>query len=150
MISFRQYLSEVNIDNKKGWGSVPYNQEVDYMGLRVKMKPSMFLKLAAKTSSDVSDEMKSHIKSGGSIGAPFLQFRIPEDFKEPPTVIGHEGRHRMMAIQQIEGDRPIEVHIFISGFISRARHINKETETYMKKSSFKQNTRDLIKGPLWK
>lgn len=35
------------IDNKDGWGAVPYNQEVNYFGLKVKMTPSIFLKLAA-------------------------------------------------------------------------------------------------------
>ena len=38
----------VNIDNKNGRGAVPHNQEVDYFGMRVKMKPSTFIALASK------------------------------------------------------------------------------------------------------
>lgn len=35
-----QVLKEtIQIDNKDGLGSVPNNQEVDYLGLRVIMKP---------------------------------------------------------------------------------------------------------------
>lgn len=149
MLSFKQYINEVVIDNKKGRGAVPNNQDVDYFGLRVKMKPSTFLNLAAKTSSKPSSEMIQFIKDGGAIGAPFLQFYIPDDMEEPPSVYGHEGRHRMMAIQKVEGDKPIEVHIFPTGSINRARHITSDVEKYMKSGAFKQGTETLIRGPLW-
>ena len=143
-------LHEVNIDNKNGRGAVPNNQEIDYFGLRVKMRPSIFIKLAAKTNSKASDEMIDYIKNGGAIGAPFLMFDVPKGMEEPPTVVGHEGRHRMMAILAAENDSPVEVHIFPRGSIFRAKHINKDVERYMKQSAFKENTSTLIKGPLWK
>jgi hypothetical protein len=41
-----QEFLEYKINNRSGIGSVPYNQEVDYFGLRVAMRPSTFLKLA--------------------------------------------------------------------------------------------------------
>jgi len=156
MISFKKFvgglnaLHEVNIDNRKGMGAVPNNQEIDYFGLRVQMKPSTFLNLAAKTSSKPTDEMKDYIRNGGAIGAPFLLFDIPEGMNEPPTIIGHEGRHRMMAIKEVEGDKPLEVHIFPKGSIFRAKHINKDIEQYMKKSAYKENTKTIVRGPLWK
>ena len=34
------FLQEANIDNRQGLGNVPDNQNVDYLGLRVQMKPS--------------------------------------------------------------------------------------------------------------
>jgi hypothetical protein len=155
MISFKTYmesiaaLHEVTIDNKRGRGAVPNNQDIDYFGLRVQMKPSAFLDLAAKTTSKASNEMKNYIKTGGAIGAPFLIFEVPEEMKTPPTVVGHEGRHRMMAIKEVEGDQPIEVHIFPTGSVRRRKQINKQIEQYMKNSAYKENTNKLIRGPLW-
>ena len=69
----KAYNEDVNIDNKDGWGSVPWNQEVDYRGMRVKMKPSVFEKLALSRGGEPAvDKVVQHIKNGGSIGAPFL------------------------------------------------------------------------------
>jgi hypothetical protein len=156
VFSFKKYmesftaLHEVNIDNRKGMGAVSNNQEIDYFGLRVQMKPSTFLDLAAKTNSKPTEEMLQYIKNGGAIGAPFLIFEVPDEMSDSPKVIGHEGRHRMMAVKEIEGDKPIEVHIFPKGFISRKKHINKDIEKYLNKSAYKEDTNQLIRGPLWK
>jgi len=155
MLSFKKYvegfsaLHEVTIDNRNGMGAVPNNQEIDYFGLRVQMKPSIFLKLAAKTSSRASDEMKDYIRDGGAIGAPFLILDIPEGMNDAPTVIGHEGRHRMMAVKEVEGDKPLEVHIFPQGAVCRTKHINKDIEKYMRNGAYKENTNTLVRGPLW-
>jgi hypothetical protein len=128
-ISARQAVDEVAIDNYAGAGSTPNNQNVDYMGLRVLMKPSTFLQLAAPLSSAPDVGLVKYIANGGAIGAPFLQIDIPEgwdtgDFAMPAQVTGHEGRNRMHAIQQLEGDEPIEVHIFPRYY--RARHMTPE------------------------
>jgi tRNA-dihydrouridine synthase len=40
-------------------------------------------------------------------------------------VTGHEGRNRMLAIKKIEGDNPVEVHIFINGDVKK-RHLTRE------------------------
>lgn len=125
-------LQEVKIDNEKGLGNVPNNREVDYFGMRVLMKPSIFLKLARKLDSPKSiDNLIKHVTDGGGIGAPFLDIHIPnewskEDFTQIAQVVGHEGRHRMMAIQKVEGDAPVEVHLFFGSTYVRARHITKE------------------------
>jgi len=128
-----QDLFEVNIDNSKGAGAVPHNADVDYFGLRVLMKPSVFLKLAAQLSRENAtsvEQLKQHLQQGGAIGAPFLNVMIPDawrqdNFTETAQVVGHEGRNRMMAILEVEGDNPIEVHIFPTGERSewRARHM---------------------------
>lgn len=108
------------IDNKAGLGNVPYNSEVDYRGLRVKMKPSMFLKLAAPIGTPISvDYIETHLEDGGKIGAPFLILTMPtewqdEDFSEMAKVRSHEGRNRMIAVRNIYGDVPIETHLFFS------------------------------------
>ena len=66
----REFVTEVNIDNRKGAGAVPFNADIDYFGLRVDMKPSTFLKLALPLEEPTSVEgLKAHMASGGSIGA---------------------------------------------------------------------------------
>jgi len=100
----RELLSEVKIDNKQGAGAVPYNQEIDYFGLRTAMRPSTFLRLAAPLGQEHSAELEKYIADGGAIGAPFLEIKIPMewddgDFSKPAQVAGHEGRNRMTAVQ---------------------------------------------------
>lgn len=150
MKTFVEYISEVNINNVKGRGAVPNNQDVDYFGLRVQMTPKTFLDLAAKTSNLPSQEMIDYIKNGGSIGAPFLDIIVPDNMNDPPHVVGHEGRNRMMAVEMVEGNKPIEVHIFPRGAINRAKHINKDVIRYFNKGMYKENTSKFIRGPLWK
>jgi hypothetical protein len=75
-------ITEVNIDNQKGWGSVPDNQEIDYKGLRVAMRPSTFIKLAKPLDSEPAEKILQHIQGGGSIGAPFLLVNIPADWED--------------------------------------------------------------------
>lgn len=114
-----QVLKEnVQIDNKDGLGAVPYNQEIDYRGLRIIMKPQIFLKLAAQFTPQ-PDKIQTMIELVKSkpIAAPFLFVNIPEewkdnDFQQSAKVSGHEGRHRMIAVNELYGDDPIEVHLF--------------------------------------
>jgi putative chitinase len=115
------HLDEVTIDNKDGWGNVPYNQNVNYMGLRVQMTPRKFLELASELEVPRSvDSIEAHIRKGGSIGAPFLQVVIPPewfdgDLSKPARIRGHEGRNRMIAVLKAEGNTPIETHLFFNG-----------------------------------
>jgi hypothetical protein len=129
-------ISEYKADNDmngKGLGTTGYNANVDYRGLRVLMKPSVFLSLAAHLPSPTSvDYIVQHMKDGGALGSPFLIVDIPEKYFEGDftglnfaKVVGHEGRNRMLAIQKVEGDEPCEVHIFGYGEL-RARHFTPE------------------------
>jgi N-acetylmuramoyl-L-alanine amidase len=129
-------ISEYKADNDmngKGLGTTGYNSNVDYRGLRVLMKPSVFLSLAAHLSEPSSvDYIVQHMKDGGALGSPFLIVDIPEKYFEGDftglnyaKVVGHEGRNRMLAIQKLEGDAPVEVHIFGYGEI-RKRHFTPE------------------------
>jgi len=106
-------LDELKIDNKNGIGAVPHNQDVDYFGLRVKMKPSKFLELAKPMPLSADDKKTiQHLeqeKDNRGFGAPFLTVDMEGEF---PKVDGHDGRHRMTAIKNTEGDIPVEVHIF--------------------------------------
>lgn len=129
-------ISEYKADNDingKGLGTTGYNSNVDYRGLRVLMKPSVFLSLAAHLSEPSSvDYIVQHMENGGALGSPFLIVDIPEKYFEGDftglnysKVVGHEGRNRMLAIQKLEGDAPVEVHIFGYGEI-RKRHFTPE------------------------
>jgi len=146
-------LFEVKIDNEHGWGAVPNNREVDYLGIRVKMNPSMFLKLAAPLEDRPSDTIKNRIAMGGSIASPYLVISIPEewmdgDISKPARIRGHEGRNRMKAVLEIEGDRPIEVHLFFTDGI-RHRHLTNQFLTALNTIIIPERQKIAISGPFW-
>lgn len=115
------------IDNKNGLGHVPMNSNVDYRGLRVTMRPSVFFSLAKPLTREQAqsvDYIKDHIQSGGKIASPWLSLAVDydwlrNDFTKPARVRSHEGRNRMYAIQELFGDIAIETHLFFAGEIRR-------------------------------
>ena len=137
--TYEDRTDEYKLDNERGLGSTPNNSNVDYMGFRTMMKPSVFLKLAkplpeGHRSKDYP-ELVQKIKAGEGIGSPFLSIEIPNgwedepaDFTYPTKVTGHEGRHRMNAILELEGDVPVEVHLWgrFEEHELRRRHITDE------------------------
>jgi len=151
-------INEVIIDNVNGAGSVPWNEEVDYMGLRVLMKPSIFLKLTPELSDwlhkEHIDKFQEYMKGGGTIGAPFLTIEIPDDwkkdiFKRSAKVMGHEGRHRMSAVLKFEGDEPIETHLFFGGW--RHHHFEENPEWIQQLNTRLKSQRGiLLRGPFFK
>ena len=140
---------DVEIDNKDGWGAVPWNQEVDYRGLRVKMKPSVFINLAASRNGEPPvPKVVDYVKGGGAIGAPFLQIRVDEDDSQIPEVVGHEGRSRMAAILEVHGDVPVETHLFFQGKVNRNRHITPEFVEKIQRYLISENDK-MVRGPLF-
>jgi len=131
-------MMESLINNDQGWGRVPNNQNVDYLGMRVSMKPSRFLKLAAPLERVDAHSLKgmvTHLNSGGTVASPWLVIRIPEAWEEgnydqAAQVTSHEGRNRMYAIQDVQGDAPVEVHVFFASGL-RARHIKPDWMRHM-------------------
>lgn len=150
----RDFIDEYKVDNVKGLGAVPNNQEVDYFGMRVLMKPSMFLKLATKLEMPVSvDYIEKHLKDGGALGSPFLSVIIPPewddgDFSKFAEVSSHEGRNRMMAIQKVEGDEPVEVHIFPRNGL-RARDLTPEFVKALNRGLVAERSSDVVSGPIF-
>jgi len=153
-------VAEAVIDNKDGMGATPNNANVDYLGLRVMMKPSVFLSLAAPLTHkhDRYDDLKQKIANGEPIGSPFLSLRIPNgwengDLSSPAIVVGHEGRHRMSSILETEGDVPHEVHIFLGSWYRR-RHITDEMiaaiNKYLVPEEFRSTQRYVKRGPFFK
>ena len=145
-------IDEAVIDNVKGAGAVPYNQDVDYFGLRVKMKPTTFLKLAAPLQGPHSAELEKYIADGGAIGAPFLDIMVPpewdeNDFSKSAQIKGHEGRNRMTAILKLEGDKPIETHLFVKYY--RNRDLTPAFVENLNSGLYAEKSTHLIGGPLF-
>lgn len=148
----------VKVSNTRdGIGFVPNNDNVDYMGYRVKMIPSIFLKLAApldKDSAGSLEYIKGQLKGGGSIASPWLKLDVPsgwfrgEDFNTPAKVIGHEGRNRMYAVKDLYGDVPIEVHLFFYGEV-RNRDVTEEWLSSLNRSLVSQ-TGERLYGSFFK
>ena len=143
------------IDNRDGWGAVPNNQEIDYFGLRVRMKPSIFLKLAAPLAEPKSSEdIQTHLKNGGKIGAPFLIIETPTEWSDDDTseiakVIQHEGRNRMIAIKNLYGDIPVETHLFFQGGVNRNRHLSGDMIKELSVHLYSEKSNNIINGPLF-
>ena len=117
----RSQVGVVTFDQKSGIGQVPYNQSVDYRGFTAMMRPSKFLELAADLEAPKQsslDYITKEISSGKPVGSPFLNI----DF-ETGKISGHDGRHRMMVIRDLNGDQPVPVHFFGKGE-QRARSLN--------------------------
>jgi hypothetical protein len=146
---FAALTENVEIDNKDGWGAVPWNQEVDYRGLRVKMKPSVFINLAASRNGEPPvPKVVDYVKGGGAIGAPFLQIFVDDDDSQIPEVRGHEGRSRMAAILEVHGDIPVETHLFFQGKVNRNRHITPEFVEKIQRYLISENDK-MVRGPLF-
>jgi hypothetical protein len=114
-------VGNVIFDQEKGVGQVPLNQNVNYRGFTAMMRPSKFLELAADLENPKQsslDYIRQSVDEGKGVGSPFLNL----DF-ETGKVKSHDGRHRMMVIQEKNGDVPVPVHIFGKGE-QRARSLD--------------------------
>jgi hypothetical protein len=93
------------------------------------------------------------MKKGGALGAPFLDVKIPadwedDDFTQPASISGHEGRNRMLAIQKLEGDAPVEVHLLLkNGW--RARNLTADMIKELQNGMMNQSRNNFINGPLF-
>lgn len=151
----KEFIAEANIDINKGAGAVPYNADIDYFGLRVKMKPSVWLSLADELTIDPGTEdriakLAQYIKDGGAIGPPWYFVEIPDEWREgdlskPAKITGHEGRHRMQAIIKAEGDVPVEVHLLPRGGL-RTRDFTPEWIARLNQSIISQRGQQ-VQGP---
>lgn len=120
-------VGKVRFDNVDGLGNTPMGQEISYRGAVAWIKPSTFFKLAAPADRSAKGaEFEELIKKGEALACPFLIITVegmpaaPQDFR----VDGHEGRARMIAIRDLNGDVPTPVQFHFTGL--RARHLSKE------------------------
>jgi hypothetical protein len=147
---------DLTYDNVYGLGATGYNANIDYRGIRVKMKPSVFLELALSGGFDTSYEIEKKLEDGEAIGAPFLLVAFPDewsdgDYSKQGHVVGHEGRNRMRAIKRLYGDIPVEVHIIGHGQKRevRGRHMTPDVMAQMNKGLYKEDSKIFIQGPLF-
>ena len=146
-------VGEVTFSAKDGLGSVPFNQSVYYHGLAAEVKPSIFFELALP---DDSREMRARqiaklILKGYALGIPFLQIDT-KDFEEgtgPVKVTGHEGRARMEAVKMANGDKPVPIHLFLSGG-TRARHLTPEIIAGIKGRLQAERSKHIVTAPFEK
>jgi hypothetical protein len=151
-----EFITELKIDNRGGLGAVPHNADVHYFGLRTVMRPSTFLKLSLPLDKNSPDEkatiqhLRKQINNQG-FGAPFLTIAVPEawehnDFSLEAKVQSHDGRHRMYAIEEEQGDQPVETHIFLPHF--KRRDITDEIIENLRNGVLSQNG-NYVSGPIF-
>ena len=147
-------VNHVVYDNVNGIGATGYNANIDYRGVKVLMKPSIFLHLAMHISEDQFTSAKgleALIKEGKPIAPPYLELDLKDGENGQPTGIGakvggHEGRNRAYAIKKLYGDEPMLTHLFFLGL--RARHITPEILFQLNKQLVNQNNQK-VQGPFF-
>jgi hypothetical protein len=149
-------LSGVVIDNENGIGATGNNSNVAYLGLRVKMRPSMFRRLARRLSGEQrrvgsSSYLREQMAAGRGIGAPTLYLRIPDDWQAgdlslPASIASHEGRHRMLTAAELFGDEPVETHVLPVHY--RRRHLTPQWLQRIQSGVISEDG-EYIPGPLF-
>jgi hypothetical protein len=153
------------IENVNGVpGVAPLNMDVNTQGLKVLMKPTMFMMLSSNFEpwSEDDDKMLAYLKNNGPIGAPFLMLEVSmdwldSDFSQMARVRGHDGRHRMRCILRGWGDCWVETHLFLrpenqsiwSPSI-RNRHITKDWQAALNRGLKAQTSNAPVSGPIFK
>ena len=151
-----EFITELTINNRQGLGAVPHNADVNYFGLQVVMRPSTFLKLSLPLDKNSPEEretinhLRKHINDPG-FGAPYLTVVVPEawesdDFSLEAKVRDHDGRHRMYAILDEQGDQPVETHVFLPHF--RRRDITDNIIKNLRNGILSQNGQ-YVSGPIF-
>ena len=117
-------------DAKTGYGCTANSAEVQYRGFTLYMRPSEFLNLADKISSSADTSFYEQLLSNDKpLGYPTLDISMNMTKKGVYInwkVVGHEGRHRIMAIQKKYGDNVlVPVHMIPQSYF-RNRHITPE------------------------
>lgn len=154
-LSAAYHRGQVYYDNERGKGAIPYNAEIDYKGIRVMMRPSMYLSLCkplikGQAEATNFEFLKEYIKGGNPIGAPWLYVDLPHVngafTTDGARIAGHEGRNRTLAIMELYGDHPMEVHITTS--TGSKRYFTSEMREAIRKG-IRGERGSIVNGPLW-
>ena len=146
----QKYVDEAELDST-GWGATPQGTDVDYFGLKVKMRPSTFLKLSHPLNAgEQNSDVEKHMQGGGKIAYPFLEIKDPVewedgDFSQQGKVVNHEGRNRMTHWIKMKGDEPIQVNIFLRG-ANRRRYVTDDMIQALSQGLISQ-TGQLVRNP---
>lgn len=145
-------VGKITFSATSGFGSVPNNANVNYMGFIGFMKPSTFLSLALPdegAQEETAKDLEKFVGEGYAIGIPFFSIKFDEDGKKLPKITGHEGRGRMRMVRSVNGDEPIPVHFFPSGGM-RSRDITKDMVEEVKQGIFAEQSERVVKNPVSK
>lgn len=112
----------VRFDPKRGLGEIPDASNIDYMGFQAYMTPKEFIGLNPARNYGY-DYVSKAIQDGSPISTPVLYVRKAKDGWK---VAGHEGRGRMMTLDQMHPDSLFPVGVKPMDEI-RARHLNQES-----------------------
>jgi hypothetical protein len=143
-------IDEAELDST-GWGATPQGTDVDYFGIKVKMRPSTFLKLSHPLNAgEQNSDVEKHMQGGGKIAYPFLEIKDPVewedgDFSQQGKVVNHEGRNRMTHWIKMKGDEPIQVNVFLRG-ANRRRYVTDDMIQALSQGLISQ-TGQLVKNP---
>lgn len=153
-------LNESLIDNSddSALGYTDSLRDIEYFGYQVEMNPDIFLKLTTPNNWQADEDSKKFINnalnSGKKISSPFLKIFIPEGWFEDEynghaKVVGHEGRHRMVVLQELQGNKLVPVSLKFTSNVHelRSRHIKLEWKEQIQKGLVSQFTNTLVK---WK
>lgn len=144
-------IGKITFSASKGFGSVPNNQNVWYIGFVGMVRPSVFMSLALSDEGQqepTSHDLENFVEEGYAIGIPFLDIQIDED-GGTSQIMGHEGRGRMRMVKRVNGDDPIPVHFMLRGGM-RSRDLTKEMIESVKKGLYAERTKLVIRNPVSK
>ena len=107
-------VGPVRFDQWDGIGAVPDNIDAYHKGFVAWMTPNEFLRLNPRRGMTPSDEetvkyLQKHIEDGKPLGSPLLNV---EEHPSGLRVWGHDGRHRMEALNNLYPDIPVPVSVF--------------------------------------
>jgi hypothetical protein len=105
-------VNGVEYDSADGIGQTGDNMNIDYMGHVSYMKPGQFLRLNPDRERGRTPYLDQAVAEGRPIGPPTLY----GDYDESTgtiTVTGHEGRGRAMAIQKLDPQIEMPVHVIL-------------------------------------
>ncbi len=151
----RLKLGSIIFDPRDGIGSVPNQIELEYRGFAVVMDPKTFNRLVPPLNSSTMSEgtdylvnMVEAIQKGTPVAPPYLSVDFQN--RAGARVMGHEGRHRTLAIQSMSRgtDQKLLVHIFPMGGM-RARHLTADIIEKFRQKAFPQLQKRALVGPLF-
>ena len=117
-------INHVHYDQKNGAGTTKEGENPLYNGFIGYMKASTFLSLCQMQGANANDRttkgLKKYIQKGGTIASPSLTYNVQEQ-----QIVGHDGRHRVLAIMDLYGDSLIQVYIKLANGL-RGRTVNSD------------------------
>lgn len=140
----------VAFDARSGLGAVPDGADIGWFGAVVLMRPSVYLSLAETLRRPRAESLAGlgeAVRSGRPLSPAFLRVAWPVRDGALPAVVGHEGRHRMMAVRAEVGDRPVPVHLMVRD--RRASFLDAGRIGTLRAAMFDEDRLMRVEGPLF-